>query len=245
MSLAFGLIRVAHARSAEDSVRFVQLILAVAIAGTFGLLLALVWTAGFFPAFLDPQQATVVFTKPVPPWLLLAGKYLGTTAYVGIQATLFVGSTWLTLGLATNVWHGAYWLAVPILILQFAVFFAVSVFLAVLTRSTVICLVGTLAFWFLCSAVNSHRIEQMVRESGGAEAGVFAHAGYWILPKPLDLYVLFSRSLQADSYLATWPALQTYGNRVDLSLEWSVISSLLFALGVAAISTRWWRRNCQ
>lgn len=242
ISFGFGLVRVAHARSAEDSVRFVQLILAVAVAGTFGLLLALVWTAGFVPGFLEPQQATVLFTKPVPPGLLLAGKYLGTTAYVGVQAALFVGGTWLALGLATGVWLEAYWLAVPILILQFAVFFAVSVLLAVLTRSTTACLVGTVAFWFLCSAVNSHAIEQMVEGTGGGWSAASWQVGYWLLPKPLDLYVLFSRTLQADSYLTTWPALQRFGSRADLTLEWSVLSSMFFAVGLWAISSVLLRR---
>ncbi|MCX7699675.1 MAG: hypothetical protein N2039_02235, partial [Gemmataceae bacterium] len=58
----------------------------------------------------------------------------------------------------------------------------------------------------------------------------------------LDLYVLFSRTLQADSYLATWPALQRFGSRADLTLEWSVLSSMFFAVGVWAISSVLLRR---
>jgi ABC-type transport system involved in multi-copper enzyme maturation permease subunit len=229
-TLAYGLIRVPHARTAEDSVHFVQLILAVAVAGTLGLLLTLVWTAGFLPTFLEPYQATIVLTKPVPRVWLLGGKYLGVTAYVGIQATVFVGATWLTLGLATGIWSALYWWAVPLLVLQFAVFFAFSVLLAVGSRSTVVCIVGSVSFWFFCSAVNSNHIQHVVSESPGESQASIGQIAYWILPKPLDLFWLLGRTLRADSYLSTWSALQAYGHRVDVSWEPAVFSSLIFAV---------------
>ena len=63
-----------------------ELILAGGIAGTFGLLLTLVWTAGFVPTFLDPSAASVLLAKPSPRWQLLLGKYFGVLAFVGFQS---------------------------------------------------------------------------------------------------------------------------------------------------------------
>lgn len=241
-TLAFGLVRIPHARTAADSAQFIQLILAVALAGTFGLLLALIWTAGFLPNFLEPHHATVLLTKPVPGSLLLWGKFLGLVLYVGLHATVFVGATWVALGWATGVWAWNYSWAVPLLVLQFATFFAVSVFLAVLTRQTVVCLLGSLGFWFLCSAVNSSRIEQFVSASKASERPVLGDIAYWLLPKPLDLYSMLSRALHADSYLATWSALQNYAHRVDVPWEASVLTSLVFAVALL-IGSGWLLRR--
>ena len=89
-----------------------------------------------------------------------AGKYLGVVLFVGLQAALFVGGDVGRPRAATGVWDGAYWLAVPLLIVNFAVFYAVSAFLAVWTRSTVGGVFGTLLFWLLCWAMNftHHRL---------------------------------------------------------------------------------------
>ena len=96
MTLAFGAISIPLGRERSDSVRFLELLLAGGIAGTLGLLLALVWTAGFVPTFLEPRAASV----------LLAGRALAAAArqvfrsadFRGLQVLLFVVLTWLALG---------------------------------------------------------------------------------------------------------------------------------------------------
>src|SRR5262245_37933916 len=135
LTLAFGAVRLPMNHDPANSVRFVQVVLALGVADGLGLLLILVWTAGFLPAFVDPAAAAVMLAKPVPRWSLLAGKYLGVLAFVGVNAVLFVGGTWLALGLRTGVWDAAYFWCVPLLLAHFAVFFSVSTLLAVATRS--------------------------------------------------------------------------------------------------------------
>ena len=68
MTLAFGAVSIPVSRERSDAVHFLQLILASGIAGTFGLLLTLVWTAGFVPTFLDPSAVSVLLAKPIPRW---------------------------------------------------------------------------------------------------------------------------------------------------------------------------------
>ena len=131
--------------------------LAAGVADTLGLLLTLIWTAGFLPGFLAPQAVAVLLAKPVPRWTLLAGKYIGVLAFVLAQAAYFVGGTWLALGLRTGVWDPTYLLSIPLLLLQFAVFFSFSLLLAVCSRSTVVCVSGSIAFWAVCWAINFGR----------------------------------------------------------------------------------------
>ena len=141
-------------RERSDAVQFLELILAWGVAGTFGLLLALVWTAGFVPTFLEPSAASVLLAKPVPRWQLLLGKYFGVLTFVGFQVVLFVALTWLALGVRTDVWDMTYWWCIPLLLLQFAIFYSFSVLLAVVTRSTVACVFGSVLFWLLAWGIN-------------------------------------------------------------------------------------------
>ena len=68
LSLGFGAFTVSASRDRNDSVRFLQVWLAGLVAGTAGIFLAIIWTAGFLPTFLDPNHATVLLAKPVPRW---------------------------------------------------------------------------------------------------------------------------------------------------------------------------------
>lgn len=243
VSLGFGLCRFEVTKTRADSVRLIQVWLAGVLADTAGVLLALLWTAGFLPAFLDPQAATVLLAKPTPRGAVLAGKYLGVVGFVGLQATLFTAGTWFALGVSTGVWDGAYWLAAPLLVVHFAVFYAVSSFLAVWTRSTVVSVFGTLLFWLLCWAMNltHHKL-------GGSEfpgmtplAGMLVDAGYWVLPKPLDLGGIFFDALQAGDHAAAVPELVAAQARGDFHPELAVVTSLVFAAGVLAVAAHEFR----
>jgi ABC-type transport system involved in multi-copper enzyme maturation permease subunit len=239
LSLAFGAVRVAVARDVRSAVHFFQLILAAGIADTLGLLLTLIWTAGFLPAFLAPQSISVLLAKPVPRWGLLAGKYLGVLAFVLAQAALFVGGTWLALGIRTGIWDSAYLLCIPLLLLQVAIFFGFSMLLAVCSRSTVVCAFGSLAFWCICWGVNFGRHAVMAAESV-AGCGKFSavavrivDTGYWIMPKPVDLSCLAFGALGAESHFR--PIL-AHGAGISLGL--SVVTSLLFTLFLLIVAQR-------
>ncbi len=236
LRLGFGAIRIPHARDVENSIHFLQLLLAAGVAGTLGVLLALVWTAGFLPSFLEPASASILLTKPAPRWLMVLGKYLGMVLFVGAQSAVFVVGTWLALGLATGVWTETYLLAVPLIMLQFAFFYSFSMLLAVTTRSTIVCVVGSILFWVGCTAVNTARIDLAVNPASPPLTRRAAEVGYWLLPKPVDLNLMVSRTLSADKHFAPWPALQQIEKQGRFSREWSLISSALFASVMIAAS---------
>lgn len=229
LSLAFGLLHVPVARDARSAVHFLQLILAAGVADTLGLLLALVWTAGFLPGFLDSRAVSVLLAKPVPRWGLLWGKYVGVLCFVLVQAIYFVVGTWLALALRTGVWEPSYLLSVPLLLLHFAIFFSFSLLLAVLTRSTVVCVFGSIAFWGICWGMNYGR-QAIGSGSDLATQGTLspllvrlADFGYWVLPKPIDLGRLVFDALGAGSHFQS-----PLGSASATALCLSVLSSLLF-----------------
>jgi ABC-type transport system involved in multi-copper enzyme maturation permease subunit len=243
LSLAFGAIRIPMARDARNAVHFVQLVLAAGIADTLGLLLALVWTAGFLPGFLDRRAIAVLLAKPIPRGALLLGKYIGVLAFVAAHAGYFVVGTWLALALRTGVWDASYLLSVPLLLLHFAVFFGVSLLLAVCTRSTVASVFGSIAFWGICWAINFGRHSVMAAAALAPEGSIspalvrLANVGYWLLPKPVDLARFVFDTLGAESSFR--PVFQ---HLPAVSTGLSILTSLLFTGYVLFAACRYLRR---
>ena len=66
------------------------------------------------------KRSRVSHAKPAPRWTILVGKYVGVVLFVALHATLFVGGTWLGMGVATDTWDLRYWVAVPLLVTRIA-----------------------------------------------------------------------------------------------------------------------------
>lgn len=242
--LAFGAISVPIARDARSTVHGLELALAGGVADTLGVLLALMWTAGFLPSFLDVSSIAVLLAKPTPRWALLLGKYLGVLAFVLFHGTLFVLGTWLALGLRTNVWDTAYLASAPLFLLHFAIFFGFSAFLAVTLRSTVVCVFGSIAFWCLCWGMNfgRHALVAEVHQSSDSVFSSFltktVEACYWILPKPADLGMLLYRLLDAGSDLGQPAAFTAVIKQGAFHPVLSVAASLAFTGVLLYAATR-------
>ncbi len=236
LTLAFGALPLPLFRDAEAEVHFLQAILALWVAGAAGTLLTLIWTAGFLPEFLQPNVAAVLLAKPVPRWSLLVGKYLGVLAFVAFQACIYFGGTWLALGLRTDVWLQGYLLCIPLLLLHFAVIYSFSALLAVYTRNTVLCIIGSLLAWFGCFALNYARHANVAL---GADAHQpLLHAAYWVLPKPADLVMLFNGILRMNEHFPEPPALALVRKINAFEPELSLLTSFLFTGGLLALAAR-------
>jgi hypothetical protein len=196
------------------------------------------WTAGFLPGFLDPSAATVLLAKPASRLTLLVGKYLGVVTFVVFQAAVFVAGTGLALGLKTGVWNPAYAVCVPVLLLHFAVFFAFSAFLAVFTRNTTACMVGSVLFWLICWGMNYGRHALLGLELPGvmAELTGLTDVLYWVLPKPADFGLILHDALQADRFLPLLGEFRAAQEKGLFHPVWSAVSSLAFAAGTLALA---------
>ncbi len=230
--LAFGAVRVELGRDREDAVRLLQLLLAGVVADSAGILLVLVWTAGFLPTFLEPGSVAVLLAKPVPRWSLLVGKFIGVLGFVAFQVSVFVLGTWAALGLRTGYWAPNYVLCLPVLFAHFAVFFSFSTLIAVMSRSTVSCVFVSLVFWFMCWGMNygRHVLVAMPQMEGATFAlGGLVEAGYWILPKPADMGILLYDILQAGHHFGKDMTFQMVQNQGKFYADASLLSSLTFA----------------
>ena len=245
LSLAFGAFRVPLTRDAREAVRFLQVVLAAGIADSAGLLLALVWTAGFLPSFLAPRAATLLLAKPVPRRLLFLGKCVGVLAFVAFQATVLVGGTWLALGVRTGIWGGAYWLCLPLLLLQFVIFFSVSALIAAHSRGTAACVLGTLLFWLLCWGMNygRHAVVSLPLLAPEVAAtaprlGWASEVGYWALPKPADLGMILSDAIGGPNQPAALPEFAAVRTLHRFHPVAAVVTSLAAAAVIFAAAVR-------
>ncbi|MCI0685408.1 MAG: ABC transporter permease subunit [Gemmataceae bacterium] len=239
VSLAFGAVSFPVGRERDDAVRFIELLLAGGVAGMLGLLLALVWTAGFMPTYLEPSAASVLLAKPDPRWLLLLGKYLGVVVFVAFHVTLFVILTWLALGVRTGVWDATYWHCIPLLLMQFAIFYSFSVLLAVLTRSTVACVFGAVLFWLLAWGINYGNVMAHAVPEGQSLPGftlLLTDAAYWISPKPIDAGLILFNSLDAQQHFDKPEVFRLLEAGRVFSPWWSILSSLLITVALLALS---------
>lgn len=246
ISLGFGAFTLSTPRGKADSVRFLQVWLASLVAGTAGIFLAIIWTAGFLPTFLDPNHATVLLAKPVPRWSLLFGKVLGVLVFVFLQTAFFVVGTWLALGIGTGVFDARYLFAIPVLVLHFTAFYSFSAMLAVWTRSTVVCVFGTLLFWVLCWAMNYGRHTVIAHDPAGMSPGSRAvlEIGYWALPKPADLNVILDDALETQTFVGGVPEVEAAREQGRVNLALSALASLLFAGAIFGVSA-WEFRNTE
>ena len=239
MTLAFGAMSVPLGRQRRDAVAFLELMLAWGVAGTLGLLMALVWTGGFVPSFLEPSAASVLLAKPATRSQLLLGKYLGVLTFVACQVVLFVAATWLALGLRTRVWDTTYFVCIPLLLVQFAVFYAFSVLLAVVTRSTVACVFGSILFWLLAWGINYGS----VMASGLADTQylptatlALAQLAYWIFPKPIDSGLMLFNALDAHHHFDKPMVFTLLESGQAFSPQLSIVSSLVITTLLLALS---------
>lgn len=245
LTLAFGAFRVPLERDARDAVRFLQLVLAGGLADTAGLFLALVWTAGFLPAFLAPRAMTLLLARPVSRAALFLGKVLGVVVFVMVQGAVLVGGTWLALGARTGVWDARYLLAWPLLVVQFTVFFSVSALIASCSRGVVVCVLGTLLFWLVCWGMNfgRHALAALPETAPSiaqtaAPLGMAVEVGYWALPKPADFGIILADALRVREHFATVPEFEAVKRLQQFHPALAVLTSLLSAGVVLACAVR-------
>ncbi len=246
MTLLFGAFRTQFERRKEEQAHLLLTIFASWVAGTAGILLTLVWTAGFLPEALEPSAASVLLAKPVPRWLFLAGKFLGVLAFVAVQAAFFFVGTWLGIGLRTGVWFNEYLLGIPLFLVHFATIFSFSVLLAATFRSTMACILGSVLFWIACYATNYAYYSLMTLPTLAPNAPpmpgftmFLASLGYWLLPKPADLTMILEDWLDFGAEKVTLSSMEPFASAIRLhetQPALAVASSLAFCVVMIALA---------
>jgi len=132
------------------------------------IILGVLSTASILPEFLSSGSIELYLSKPMSRIALLFWRVLGSLLFVLLQSAAGVLLAYLLMGFKFGVWlHEALW-AVPLLTLQFFYLYSVSALLAVITRSTLACVIGTMLFWLAVFVIqfSSNRLTQISGETG-------------------------------------------------------------------------------
>ena len=163
--------------------------------GWFGapiiMLLGFIITASYIPNMLRKGTIDLLLAKPVSRLGLLLYKYLGGLTFMFLNTVPLVVGLWLILGLRTGVWEATILLMIPVLSIEFALFYALSTLVGVLTRSPIVCILGCILLWFILWGIGASyyytqvRFKQGIEGPGPVTSGLeYAHMA---LPHYLDL----------------------------------------------------------
>jgi ABC-type transport system involved in multi-copper enzyme maturation permease subunit len=165
------------------------------------MLIGTVVTAFFIPNMLRKGTIDLLISKPIHRWYLLLCKYVGGLSFVVITTAVIVGGVWLALGLRSGLWSRGFLLSIPVLTLEFAVFYALSTLVGVLSRSPILAILTAVAFWFLLFLIGlALTLIRPFDEISALPKWVFTgvDTARLILPRYYDLDTLNNRVLAHD-----------------------------------------------
>jgi len=154
ISLCFGVWAGRFPGSLAVLLLFAEYFVAEWIGGIFGVMLAVIFTAGFVPGMLQKGTLDLLLAKPVRRPLVLLTKYAGGLFYVLIPASVLIGGCWLAISWRSGYWNFGFLTAIGSLAAVFAVLYSFAVFIGVLTRSTIASILFTIGLWFFCFLLN-------------------------------------------------------------------------------------------
>lgn len=104
-------------------------------------------TSFFFPNMLSKGTIDMLLVKPVHRWALVVYKYVGGLTFIFINGAYAIGGMWLVLGLRTGIWPTGCLLLILTMTFFFAILYAISTYVSVVTRSTIASIMLTLLAW--------------------------------------------------------------------------------------------------
>ncbi len=193
------------------------------VVGTFGsavtMLLSIIITAYFIPNMLRKGTIDLLIAKPMHRSTLLIYKFLGGLTFMLLNTAVILVGLWVVLGLRTGLWVNGLLICVFVFTFQFAIFYAVSTWTGVMTRSPIVAILASILTWGLLFGIGiGFRQVERLRPAVAADASLASAIGEggqrpWQMPPWLvttadvvhfaaphykDLDLLITRLLQRD-----------------------------------------------
>ena len=118
-------------------------------------ILALVSTAGMVPDLISSGSIDLILSRPIGRLRLFLTKVVAGTLFVALQVTVFTTASFLVIGLRGGAWEPGLFIAIPIVVLFFSYLFSISVFIGMITRSTIAALLMTMLAWLAFFVVDA------------------------------------------------------------------------------------------
>jgi ABC-type transport system involved in multi-copper enzyme maturation permease subunit len=187
------------------SLHFIQDFLVNGIGAAVTLILSVVITAFFIPNMLRKGSLDLLISKPIGRVQLLVYKYIGGLLFIFILSTFTIGGVWLVMAIQSGHWDPRFLLVIPVLTFTFAILYAVSTAVAVLTRSPIAAILVTLAFMLVMYLIGQAKsfidVNKVVAIADIPEwVNTLVDTLNNILPRYKDLDKLTSRLIGESTY---------------------------------------------
>lgn len=218
------------------------------LGGGIALLLSVIVTAFFIPNMLRKGSIDLIISKPIGRMTLLAYKYIGGLIFVLIITTFTVGGVWLALALRSGYWNPAFLAVIPLLTFAFAILYAVSILVAMLTRSAFASIIVTLLFMLFLYIVGQVKsILDTFKESNSPN-----DTSTWaittidtlnnVLPRYKDLDKLTTKIL-SEGTLTTIESATIGLHGIEYPSWWNTLGVSLLYIVVLVGLAGWWFRS--
>jgi hypothetical protein len=176
--------------------------------------------------------------------MLLSYKFVGGLSFMFVNTVVVVVGVWMALGLRSGLWGPAFLLAILLLTLEFAIFYAVSALFGLLTGSPIVAILMASFTWAVLWGIGlfyTYFVEPS-RHLQTLYAWVYPtmDAIHFILPRYKDLDLLMSTLLSQEWLGPAHP--QRLENESTLAaIGW--FESLGFTIGFIALLVGlacWW-----
>ncbi len=132
------------------------------------LFISVVITSMFIPNMLQKGTVDLAISKPITRPTLLIYKYIGGLTFTLLLTTFTIGGAYLAIGLRSGMWNHMFLLSIPLIVMYFAILYAVSTLIAVFTRSAIVAILGTLLAWGLFYGIGVVNNRIVAREVAAA-----------------------------------------------------------------------------
>lgn len=209
------------------------------------LLISVILTAFYVPNMIRKGSVDLLISKPIGRTPLLVYKYVGGLTFIFLVSAFTVGGMWLVLAVRSGFWDPTFLVLIPTLTFTFAILYAVSVLVGVVTRSPIVAMLATIGamFFFWLVGVGKQFVEER-RNTGGDASGwlvTVVDTLNAVLPRYKDLDTITSK-LIAEGTLT--PAEMRMVGLASLDYpSWGVTFGMSFAFIAVMLSLACWVFN--
>lgn len=171
----------------------------------FGMLLAILASAGLIPTIFEPGRIELLLSKPIERWHILLGRYLGNLLVIALNIFYPVLTLWIIFGVKTGVWTAGFLWGSILTLFMFAVYLSVILLVGVVWESAVVATMITFGMIILSLIVfNKTMIERLLSSEWSRD---IVRGLYYLLPKVIDIGQILGKIVQeqpVESWMPVW-----------------------------------------
>ncbi len=145
-------------------------------------------TTGFITSQMEKGTIDLLLSKPVPRWLYIIGRYVGSLSIIFLEVLWFILGMWVVVSISLGSWDTGFLWSIFFIMLGFAGIYSVVVLISVLSRSSALSIVIGIGLFFISWIIAAARgIEKVVSTGSKSTLNYVADVLYYIFPQTADM----------------------------------------------------------